>query len=212
MANESFDVVIVGGGMGGLNLAALLTNEGKRVLVLEKSGRDRLGGRAASGKIGNAAIDNGIKGLILAGTQDEIYRRIGKTMPENVCRWTNSGQVHMNGEWRKLDDMIRGSLAEFIEVYVKTAKDWSFEEIERLDDVSVEQFVTERTNAPDVIDFFRYMGWLFGGTLSVPHDYSAGMLFYSVKKQLETLGKFPSQSYWVKGGSAAFRRSSSTPG
>ena len=27
MANESFDVVIVGGGMGGLNLAALLTNE-----------------------------------------------------------------------------------------------------------------------------------------------------------------------------------------
>ena len=107
MANESFDVVIVGGGMGGLNLAALLANDGKRVLVLEKSGRDRLGGRAASGKIGNAAIDNGIKGLILAGSQDEIYRRIGKKMPENVCRWTNSGQVYMNGEWRKLDEMIK---------------------------------------------------------------------------------------------------------
>ena len=29
------------------------------------------------------------------------------------------------------------------------------------------------------------------------------MLFYSVKKQLEHLGKFPSQSYWVKGGSGA---------
>jgi hypothetical protein len=203
MANESFDVVIVGGGMGGLNLAALLTTEGKRVLVLEKSGRDRLGGRAASGKIGNAAIDNGIKGLILAGTQDEVYRRIGKKMPENVCRWTNSGQVYMSGEWRKLDDMIRGSLEEFVKVYVSTAKDWSYEEIERLDDVSVEQFVTERTNDPEVIDFFRYMGWLFGGTLSVPHDYSAGMLFYSVKRQLENLGRFPSQSYWVKGGSGA---------
>ena len=46
MGNESFDVVIVGGGMGGLNLAALLTNEGKRVLVLEKGGRDELGGCA----------------------------------------------------------------------------------------------------------------------------------------------------------------------
>ena len=33
MGNESFDVVIVGGGMGGLNLAALLTHEGKRVSV-----------------------------------------------------------------------------------------------------------------------------------------------------------------------------------
>ena len=58
MANESFDVVIVGGGMGGLNLAALLTNEGRRVLVLERGGREQLGGRAASGKIGNAAIDH----------------------------------------------------------------------------------------------------------------------------------------------------------
>ena len=47
MANESYDVVIVGGGMGGLNLAALLSKEGKRVLVLEKSGRDQLGGRAS---------------------------------------------------------------------------------------------------------------------------------------------------------------------
>ena len=203
MAQERFDVVIVGGGMGGLNLAALLSKEGLSVCVLEKGGRDQLGGRAASGKIGNAAIDNGIKGLILAGSQDEVYRRIGKTMPENVCRWTNSGQVHMNGEWRKLDDIIRGSLGEFVKVYANTAKEWSYEEIEQLDDVSVEQFVTERTDDPGVIDFFRYMGWLFGGTLSVPHDYSAGMLFYSVKKQLETLGHFPSQSYWVKGGSGA---------
>jgi hypothetical protein len=32
---------------------------------------------------------------------------------------------------------------------------------------------------------------------------SAGALFYSVKKQFEVLGKFPSQSYWVKGGSGS---------
>lgn len=203
MANESYDVIIVGGGMGGLNLAALLTHAGKKVLVLERGGRESLGGRAASGKVGNAAIDNGIKGLILAGSQDEIFRRIGKTMPENVCRWTNSGQVHMRGEWRKLDDMVRGSFSEFAKVYMSTAQDLSYDEIERLDDVSIEQFVRERTHDQDVIDFFRYLGWLFGGTLPIPHDYSAGMLFYSVKKQLETLGKFPSQSYWVKGGSGA---------
>jgi hypothetical protein len=203
MAGESFDVVIVGGGMGGLNLAALLTNEGKRVLVLEKGSRDQLGGRAASGKIGDSSVDNGIKGLILAGTQDEVFRRIGKEMPENVCRWTNSGEVRMNGKWRKLDDMVRGSIGEFAKVYMNTVNEWSYEELESINDVSIEQFVTERTDDPDVIDFFRYMGWLFGGTLSVPHDYSAGSLFYSVKKQLETLGTYPSQSYWVKGGSGA---------
>ncbi|MBW2422535.1 MAG: FAD-dependent oxidoreductase, partial [Deltaproteobacteria bacterium] len=66
-----------------------------------------------------------------------------------------------------------------------------------------EQFVTERTDDQGVIDFFRYLGWLFGGTLSAPLDYSAGSLFYSVKKQFDTLGHYPSQSYWVKGGSGA---------
>jgi hypothetical protein len=124
-------------------------------------------------------------------------------MPENVCHWTNSGQVHMNGEWRKLDDLVRGSIADFAKVYMTTSKDWSYEELEAINDVSIEQFVTERTDNPDVIDFFRYLGWLFGGTLGVPHDYSAGSLFYSVKKQFDTLGHFPNQSYWVKGGSGA---------
>ena len=203
MAASRYDVVIVGGGMGGLNLAALLSNEGKRVLVLERGGREALGGRAASGRAGRSAVDNGIKGLILAGTQDEVFRRIGKTMPENVCRWTNSGQVHMRGEWRKLDELVRGAIGEFANVYMKTASEWSFEEIEQINDISIEQFVTERTEDADVIDFFRYLGWLFGGTLPVPHDYSAGSLFYSVKKQLETLGRYPYQSYWVKGGSGA---------
>jgi len=203
MARESYDVIIVGGGMGGLNLAALLTHAGKKVLVLERGGRESLGGRAASGQVGDAAIDNGIKGLILAGSEDEIFRRIGKTMPENVCRWTNSGQVYMQNRWRQIEDLVRGSFAEFAKVYMTTAKDWSYEEIERLEDISVEQFVRERTDDREVIDFFRYLGWLFGGTLPVPHDYSAGMLFYSVKKQLDTLGQFPFQSYWVKGGSGA---------
>jgi glycine/D-amino acid oxidase-like deaminating enzyme len=204
MRNESYDVIIVGGGMGGLNLAALLAREGQRVLVLEKNGRDRLGGRASSGRIGRAAVDNGIKGLIQVGSQDEIFRRIGKTMPENVCRWTNSGKVHMNGEWRDLDEMIRGSLDEFVKVYVATSKDWSYEELESIENVSVERFVTERTEDQGVIDFFRYLGWLFGGTRAIPDDFSAGTLFYSVKKQFDNLGRFPSQSYWAKGGSGAF--------
>jgi cation diffusion facilitator CzcD-associated flavoprotein CzcO len=36
---ERFDLVIVGGGMGGLNLAALLTAAGKKVVVLEAGAR-----------------------------------------------------------------------------------------------------------------------------------------------------------------------------
>ncbi|MGQ9720485.1 MAG: phytoene desaturase family protein [Candidatus Jordarchaeum sp.] len=46
MSSKPWDVVIVGSGFGGLTCGALLTNEGKRVLLLERE--DRLGGRATS--------------------------------------------------------------------------------------------------------------------------------------------------------------------
>jgi hypothetical protein len=79
----------------------------------------------------------------------------------------------------------------------------SYEEIEELNDISIEKYVTDRTDDQNVIDFFRYLGWLFGGTLAAATDYSAGSLFYSVKKQIDALGHMPGGSYWVKGGSGA---------
>jgi phytoene dehydrogenase-like protein len=203
MTGNQYDVVIVGGGMGGLNLGALLAHAGKKVLILEKGGRESLGGRAASGKIKGSAVDNGIKGLILAGSQDEIYRRIGKEMPENVCEWTNHGQIHTDGRWRSLEEVIGASMDEFMRVYKETAMTLGWQEIEALNDISTEEWVQSQTDDQNVIDFFRYMGWLFGGTLAKPTDYSVGSLFYSVKKQIETLGKMPWGSYWVKGGSGA---------
>lgn len=206
MKNQHYDVIIVGGGTGGLNLAALLSNVGKKVLLLERNREEALGGRAASATLNGSSIDNGIKGLILAGTQDEVFRRIGKKIPENVCEWTNSGEIYKDGEWNMLDDMIQESLEEFMRVYKRTAVDLSYEQLEQLEDISIEKFVADNTNDQNVIDFFRYLGWLFGGTLPVPYDYSAGSLFYSIKKQVDTNGFMPSQSYWVKGGTGAIAK------
>ena len=40
---KDYDVIIIGGGQGGVTCGALLANQGKKVLLLEAS--DRLGGR-----------------------------------------------------------------------------------------------------------------------------------------------------------------------
>ena len=63
-----------------------------------------------------------------------------------------------------VDGLVRGSIADFAKVYMNTTQEWSFEDLETINDVSIEQFVRERTDNRDVIDFFRYMGWLFGGS------------------------------------------------
>ena len=50
-------VIIIGAGVGGLSTAALLSKQGQKVLVLEKS--KNLGGRTASMKYRNHILDNG---------------------------------------------------------------------------------------------------------------------------------------------------------
>ncbi|MBI4550781.1 MAG: NAD(P)-binding protein, partial [Candidatus Latescibacteria bacterium] len=77
----SFEVIIIGGGLGGLTTGALLAHHGQRVLVLEQHGQ--LGGRA------RAEEQNGF--LLGAGPSftpqtthspcAEILRKIGQSIP-----------------------------------------------------------------------------------------------------------------------------------
>ncbi len=64
-----FDTIVVGGGITGLQLGALLANDGEKVLLLEKSAR--LGGRAAVVKKKGFEVDYGIH-LIRFGPNSAI--------------------------------------------------------------------------------------------------------------------------------------------
>lgn len=52
------DVIIIGGGFGGLSTAALLANKGVNVLLLEMG--EVFGGRARSIEKGGFVVDNGL--------------------------------------------------------------------------------------------------------------------------------------------------------
>jgi phytoene dehydrogenase-like protein len=201
MAGESFDVVIVGAATGGLNVGSLLATAGKRVLVLEK--QSEVGGRAVSARYGNCVLENGIHGLILSGHQDEVYRRVGKTLPLNVNTWTSS-RIYLDREWQDMNDLLADSAEELERILKDAVFDRSYEQIQALSDISVEKFVSDRTDDEGTLLFFRYMGWLYGGTKFPPTDMSAGSLFCTFKRRAEAHGgKLTDLGYMVDGGSGA---------
>ncbi|MBW1901196.1 MAG: FAD-dependent oxidoreductase [Deltaproteobacteria bacterium] len=198
MASESFDVVIVGAGTGGLNVGALLASAGKKILVLEK--QDRVGGRTFSVKHKNTFIENGIHGLILSGHQDEVYRRVGKTLPQNVNTWKSS-QIYLDGEWQNFESLLADSTEELEKLLKDAVFDRSYEQIQKLNDISVEKFISDRTNDEGVLVWFRYMGWIYGGTRFPPTDFSAGALFCTFKRRADAHGgKLTDLGYMVEGG------------
>jgi protoporphyrinogen oxidase len=201
MANESYDVVIVGAGTGGLNVGSLLATAGKRVLVLEK--QSEVGGRAISTRYKSCVLENGIHGLILSGHQDEVYRRVGKTLPPNINKWTGS-QIYLDGEWKNFASLVAGSEDELERVLTDAVFDRSYEEIQALSDISVEKFVSDRTDDEGALAWFRYMGWLYGGTKFPPTDMAACSLFCTFKRRAEAHGgKLTDLGYLVAGGSVA---------
>ncbi len=73
-----FDVAIVGGGIAGLTAALFLGQEGKKVVVLEKS--DRYGGRAMTNNKNGVLMNLGAHALFKSGEAMKIFDELGITI------------------------------------------------------------------------------------------------------------------------------------
>ncbi|MDD5222930.1 MAG: NAD(P)-binding protein [bacterium] len=76
---ERFDAVVIGAGLSGLGVGALLAKAGKRVVVLEKT--KQIGGRATSFKYKDYTLNIGEHAGLVGGRIDDLIMQVGKEPP-----------------------------------------------------------------------------------------------------------------------------------
>ena len=82
---DSLDVVIIGGGLGGLTTTALLARSGKAVTLFEQSSNE-IGGRARTTAIDGFYFNQGPRALYLSDFSDAILKGIGVTYTGGIAK------------------------------------------------------------------------------------------------------------------------------
>ncbi len=160
------EVVIVGGGVGGLATAALLAEDGLDVLLLER--RQRLGGRAASFQHKPGYIvDWGIHMCRYGqdGEAAETLRRLGVEL--DFKSPASKYHIYENGKLKttlgKGKDLLSlSSIGTMLKFLLKIGDD-----VEDLLDTPVNKWISENTQNKELEKFF----WMLSTSLLIsPHD------------------------------------------
>ncbi|MHC1590734.1 MAG: phytoene desaturase family protein [Candidatus Helarchaeales archaeon] len=175
-----FDVAIVGGGAAGTACAALLSQKGLRVVLLER--RKNLGGRASTLEARGFKLDSGVHGIPCydLGSLKKIEKELGIKLDlidyrpllafydaeEDICVEVFDFSI----EGFKEVSRIWSPNGEFIKLlnYLKTVSD---EEADELDSVSVKDFIQKFSPTHQ---FYQLIRAINGMITIEPHLGSAG--------------------------------------
>ncbi len=177
-----WDVIIIGAGLTGLSVGALLTDAGKKVLILEKN--SRMGGRMIGTTRDGHALDDAGHGPSTAGHLEEIWERLGLTYPEGAG-WGVS-EIYRDGQWREMVSQVnRDELRKVFQEIGETP----IEELERVYDMPLKDWVSLRTQDQGVHDWFQLIAVAtFAGHAS--ENISAGATLVLLKEIVTKTGGF----------------------
>lgn len=109
---STYDVIVVGAGLGGLRAARDLAGRGRSVVVLEA--RDRVGGRGFTARLGDRVVELG--GSWFTPEHDEVRRELQRYElpvrdfpPVQHTRWLTAGELRLGlpVPWNELGDLER---------------------------------------------------------------------------------------------------------
>jgi len=183
--SKDYEIIIIGSGVSGLSVGALLVNAGKRVLILEEG--NRIGGRNFTINYKGYELNNGghaVIGGCERGYLGEVYAKVGKKFPEYMS--FGSGMFIVDGErWRDIREIYQHD--EFRRI-CNDIMSMSDEEIDRYDDVSAKTWLMKRTKDEGMHKLFWVLLSAFmGGNKYESIAASEGL--YTFKDFLEKKGQ-----------------------
>ncbi|HQG32778.1 MAG TPA: FAD-dependent oxidoreductase [Deltaproteobacteria bacterium] len=179
-----YDAVVIGCGPAGMMASSLLSHEGRKVLIVDRS--DRLGGRACWHEYRGCTLDYGMHLLITsdASAIGQVSDKLG--IHVEWCQIPGL-RVYTDSGWRdmmELAPMDDPDFARIAEEMMLTPE----EELSKYDDLSIEDWIRERTRKDSIRDFLRGMAMVVT-TLPDTNDMAASEVVFSTGRVLKT-GKF----------------------
>ena len=155
----SCDVLIIGSGMGGMCAAALLANEGYKVLVAERL--HRIGGRCSSFKSQGFICTTGVIGVELGGAVEEVFRRVRadfQVRPAGPVHYLIRGKPYEIPPQGGLKRLLSAASEDAGEIErVLDAFSQALEGLEPTSGLSLREWLLQCTENETILDIFQTM-------------------------------------------------------
>jgi len=203
-----YDAVVVGAGVAGLSVGALLAKAGKKVLVLERM--KLVGGRATTYKykVGDKEFTADWGGVahtvnfLDRGAVGSVYKEVGfpsSKLQDLFLPQQPTMLIYRQGKWEDLRELNKGENKEDFKKIIGEIVTMKWEDVDELDTVPFTKWIAERTSRASVQDWFATLGHVL---TTIPHrvDWSTGELVWIWKRNLEVMHSVSSGAF-IKGGS-----------
>jgi len=175
MAN--YDAVIVGAGISGLTTGALLCEQGKKVLILEKAPTP--GGRFGSIQYRGHVLDDGAHMPSDTGHVERVFETLGLSYPK-LHRYVG-GDAWIDGAWKPMKQVFPVQDAREALGWIATMP---WEEVEQYYNVSVKDWYTSQSEEEGWGLMWTYLAQI-GDVGNKPEDLSMGEAITFFKEHFE---------------------------